>query len=185
MDIKEIENKVMKSKNKANLHGLNFEIKTSNLNNLILKKYDKVKISNNKYGWYLSHKHDENEYLYFEQGGLKQFIQKTFNKTLIRNVDEAYLKITPEKKYLIIVEKKFQNCEGSVEEKLLLGSYFKQEYSKILGDDYVVDYVYCVSAFLKNKFVSKLNKYKIILEIFKDNNIKILYGDDENYFNEL
>ena len=52
----------------------------------------------------------------------------------------------------------------------------------VLGAEFEVFYGFCVSAFLKNKLVSNEKKYIILNIIFKETNIAVLFGDDENYF---
>ena len=50
--------------------------------------------------------------------------------------------------YLIkILEKKEQNVEGSVIDKLLSGPSFKREYELVLGSGFEVHYAFCVSSF--------------------------------------
>jgi len=51
-----------------------------------------------------------------------------------------------------------------------------------LGSEFSVFYGFCVSEFLKNKLVSNNKKYTILNSIFNENNIAVLFGDDENYF---
>jgi hypothetical protein len=51
-----------------------------------------------------------------------------------------------------------------------------------LGPEFSVFYGFCVSEFLKNKLVSNSKKYITLNTIFNENNIMVLFGDDENYF---
>jgi len=48
-----------------------------------------------------------------------------------------------------------------------------------------VQYCLCVSEFLKKKIISTEKKYTILNTIFSENNIAVLFGDDENYFETL
>jgi len=48
-----------------------------------------------------------------------------------------------------------------------------------------VSYAFCVSKFLQNKFESNQFKYNNILKIMNDDNIKLFYGEDENYLDIL
>ena len=61
------------------------------------------------------------------------------------------------------------------------------EYEKMLStmNNLTVSYAFCVSKFLQDKFDSDQVKYKIIKEIMIEDDIKIFYGDDENYFDCL
>ena len=49
----------------------------------------------------------------------------------------------------------------------------------------IVSYAFCVSTFLQNKLESDLIKYKIYKEIMNEDNIKMFYGEDKNYFDDL
>ena len=49
----------------------------------------------------------------------------------------------------------------------------------------IVSYVHIFGQFLQNKLTSGTIKYKIWNEIFMEDNIKLLFGDDENYFETL
>jgi hypothetical protein len=51
-----------------------------------------------------------------------------------------------------------------------------------LGSKFTVFYGFCVSEFLKKKLVSNEKKYITLNTIFNENNIVVLFGDDENYF---
>jgi hypothetical protein len=90
------------------------------------------------------------------------------------------------------LEKKNQNVEGSVEDKLKTGQFNKKEYEKMLkktieSKKYKLNiyYAFCVSKFLQNKFESKQIKYINMLEIMKEDDIKIFYGEDKNYLDIL
>ena len=88
-------------------------------------------------------------------------------------------------KVIKILEKKEQNVEGTVETKLWSGPSLKREYELVLGDEFEVFYGFCVNDFLKNKLISTEKKYTILNIIFKENNITVLFGDNENYFETL
>ena len=42
-----------------------------------------------------------------------------------------------------------------------------------------------MSEFLKKKVTSNDKKYTILNTIFQENNIEVLFGDDENYFEKI
>lgn len=75
--------------------------------------------------------------------------------------------------------------EGSVETKLWSGPSLKREYELVLGIGFEVFYGFCVSEFLKNKLVSNVKKYVILNTILNENNITVLFGDDETYFETI
>jgi len=86
------------------------------------------------------------------------------------------------RKVIIILEKKEQRVEGSVETKLWSGPSLKREYELVLGSEFEVHYGFCISSFLKEKMVSNDKKYTILNTILNESNIAVLYGDDDNYF---
>jgi predicted small secreted protein len=105
---------------------------------------------------------------------------------LFRCPDEAYIiEYTNGVKVIKILEKKEQNVEGSVETKLWSGPSLKREYELVLGNGFTVVYGFCVSKFLKDKIIVSDKKFTILNTIFNENNIEVLFGDDENYFETL
>ena len=170
------------------LNGLFFENKTSIEKNLIKKKFNKVIINKNKYGYYYEYIKENNKIIYLTQSGFKLYFKKNFNIDVYKHPDEAFLIISNNEYYLKILEKKNQNVEGSIEDKLKTGFFNKREYEKMLVNithKFNVDYAFCISKFLQAKFQSNNIKYNNIKEIMDDDNIKIFYGDDKNYFNTL
>lgn len=113
-------------------------------------------------------------------------MKNKYNIELFRCPDEAYIiEYNNGKKVIKILEKKEQNVEGSVETKLWSGPSLKKEYEIMLGENFEVHYGFCVSEFLKKKLTSNEKKYTILNSILNENNITVLYGDDENYFEKL
>lgn len=86
--------------------------------------------------------------------------------------DEAY--IDNSKKAVYIIEKKFQQTPGSVDEKLQTGPFKKHHYSKLFPN-YKVHYIYCLSDWFKRE------EYTSVLEYLSDSNIPIFWGNDTNY----
>lgn len=174
----------------TNYYGKEFENKSDNqrrlLNNGYIKK-EFTDINNNKvYGYYLSKTFEDKTIIFVLQNGLKTYIMTNYNIELFRCPDEAYIiEYNNGDKILKILEKKEQNVEGSVENKLWAGPAFKDEYDYMLGSIFKVEYGFCVSNFLKNKLTSNKNKYIILNKIFKKHNIVVLFGDDADYFERL
>jgi hypothetical protein len=56
-----------------------------------------------------------------------------------------------------------------------------------INKDYIFDvsYAFCLSLFLQNKLESNTPKYNIIKEIMIEDDIKIFYGEDDKYFDNL
>jgi hypothetical protein len=100
--------------------------------------------------------------------------------------DEAYIiEYLSGRKIIKILEKKMQNREGSVETKIFAGPSLKREYELMFGSAFEVQYGFCVSGFLQKKMTSGTKKYNNLLQILKEHNISVLFGDDANYFETL
>ena len=85
--------------------------------------------------------------------------------------DEAYIDLT--NKHLFIIEKKFQQRPGSVEEKIQTG-HFKQIHYNKLFPNYDVKYIYCLNEWFKNGFESEL-------EYLEQFGINVFWGDSDSY----
>jgi hypothetical protein len=179
-------NKTMTDRKLALDNGRKFEDKT-NIPLLemgyIRKKYKKNK---NTYDYYLELNIDDKKIIFVMQSGLKSYIKYKYDIDLFRCPDEAYIvEYTDGRKIIKILEKKEQNVEGSVETKLWAGPSLKREYEIMLGDIFEVEYGFCVNDFLHNKILSNNKKYVILNQILNENNIKVLYGDNDDYRDTL
>jgi hypothetical protein len=170
----------------TNYYGKMFEEKTNNQQRLLEMGYTKnsfTKNSKKAYDYYLSKTVEDKTIVFVLQNGLKMYMKNKYNIELFRCPDEAYIiEYTSGRKVIKILEKKEQNVSGSVEPKLWSGPSLKREYELVLGVEFEVFYGFCVSEFLKNKIISNEKKYTILNTIFNENNIAVLFGDDENYF---
>lgn len=170
----------------TNYYGKKFEEKTNNQQRLIEMGYIKnsfTKKPKKAYDYYLSKTFDDKSIVFVLQNGLKMYMKNKYNIDLFRCPDEAYIiEYTSGRKVIKILEKKEQNVNGSVETKLWSGPSLKREYELVLGEEFEVFYGFSVSGFLKNKLISNEKKYTILNTIFNENNIAVLFGDDENYF---
>jgi len=177
----------------TNFFGKLFEEKTNNepilLNNGYIK-YNLINKPTKQHHYYLS-KNLENKIITFTlQNGFKLYMKKKYNINeinLFRHPDEVYIIEDKVKNKIIIkiLEKKSQNVEGSVETKLLSSISLKREYELALGNQFEIHYGLCLNNFLKKKMISSEKKYIIWNIIFNENNIKLLFGDDSNYFETL
>jgi hypothetical protein len=174
----------------TNLYGKKFEEKTNNQIRLLEDGYIKnsftTKNPKKAYDFYLSKKCEDRNIVFVLQNGLKLYMKNKYNIELFRCPDEAYIiEYVTGKKVIKILEKKEQNVEGSVETKLWSGPSLKREYELIVGNEFEVHYGFCLSDFLKKKIISNEKKYMILNIIFNENNIAVLFGDDENYFETI
>jgi hypothetical protein len=180
---------------KTNINGLTFEAKTSIEKKLEENKFIKCIINEkSKYGYYFEFNNDEKTIIYLTQSGFKIYFKNKFNINVYKYPDEAFIIIKNEKYNIKILEKKNQNVEGSVEDKLKTGQFNKREYELILiqkieslfcKNKVSIDYAFCISNFLQKKFESNQEKYNNIKTIMMDDNIKIFYGDDDDYFDNI
>jgi hypothetical protein len=170
----------------TNLYGKRFEEKTNNQDRLLAHGFEKKSFTpkpKKAYDYYLSKTFEDKSIIFVLQNGLKQYMKKKYDIDLFRCPDEAYIiEYTDGRKVIKILEKKEQNVEGSVETKLWSGPSLKREYQLVLGDSFEVHYGFCVSDFLKKKFTSTDKKYIILKTILDEQDIPVLYGDDEDYF---
>jgi hypothetical protein len=172
----------------TNLNGRTFEAKTDNETRLLENGFVRKNIpgSNTKYGFYLIKEKSPTESItYLTQGGLKAYFNHFFNKEMCRAPDEAYLFKNGDNYTLKILEKKNQNTEGSVDTKLLAGRGFIDEYEFLLGDNFTVRYAFCISEFLKKKYIADCEKAKALRHINEKYGIVVLFGDDANYYEKL
>ena len=170
----------------TNYYGKKFEEKTNNEQRLLKIGYIKYSFTQKPkkaYDYYLSKTFETKTIVFVLQNGLKMYMKNKYNITMFRCPDEAYIiEYTSGRKVIKILEKKEQNVEGSVETKLWSGPSLKREYQLVLGPEFEVFYGFCVSEFLKQKLISDEKKYTTLNAIFNENNIVVLFGDDENYF---
>jgi hypothetical protein len=173
---------------KTNHNGKAFEQKTDNERRLLSDGYiyKSIPKKKGKYAYYLE-KINENRTIHFViQNGLKCYMKHFHKREMCRNVDEAYIIIENTTITVKILEKKNQNTSGSMEEKLLLGHYFKfVEYPFCLGERFHVEYAFCISTFIKKNYNSNKLKWKIIKYENEKNNIPVLFGDDDDYYYTL
>jgi hypothetical protein len=172
----------------TNLYGKKFEEKTNNENRLIEQGYQKKSFSPKpkKTDYYLIKEFPDRTNYFVLQNGLKTFVKNRYETELWRCPDEAYIiEFKSGRRVIKVLEKKEQNVEGSVETKLWSGPSLKREYQLALGPSFEVHYGYCVSSFLQNKLISTEKKYTTFMTILHESNIAVLFGDEDNYFQEL
>jgi hypothetical protein len=90
--------------------------------------------------------------------------------------DEAY--IDPEKRIAFIIEKKFQQTSGSVDEKIQTGHFKKFQYERLFPN-FKIYYVYCLSEWFKK------DEYKSTLIYLRENGIPIFWGSSETYKDDI
>ena len=168
----------------TNYYGKDFEKRTNNEERLLNSGYEKINATRS--GYYISKTLKDKKIVFVLQNGLKKYVKSKYNIQLFRCPDEAYIiEYDTGRKVILIIEKKEQNVEGSVETKLWSGPALKREYELVLGSDFEVIYCFCVNNFLKKKLISQEKKFLTLNVILEENNITSLFGEDDDYFQKL
>jgi hypothetical protein len=163
----------------TNENGKKFEQDTNSEVHLLKENFTK-----NSFG--LSKTFEDKTVTFTAQAAFKKFIKAKYNRDVCRHPDEAFIvEFKLGRKLVIIIEKKAQNVQGSVETKLWAAPSLKREYEICLGDDFEVCYGLCLNGILANWLVSDQLKYKILLQILLENKIKFFNGCKEDYFEKL
>lgn len=89
--------------------------------------------------------------------------------------DECY--VDENKKNIFIIEKKFQQCSGSVCEKIQTYDFKLWQYSRQFPE-YNIIYIYCLSTWFKLNCIAEL-------EYLDYKHISYFFGDDENYKKQI
>lgn len=171
----------------TNRNGLAFEQLTCMYKNLVDKGYTRVTMNGlGKNSFYLQKTVADKTIVYTTKIGLKHYIFNTFGLVIHKQPDEAYIVHDPLGVRLYIVEKKFQNVCGSVEEKLLACDGIKRMYSNVVGNVMSVHYIFCLSAYFKKMFTDTPSaKSKLVEKIITEYGVEILYGEDPGYLHQL
>jgi hypothetical protein len=91
--------------------------------------------------------------------------------------DEAY--VDPEQKIIFIIEKKFQQGPGSVDEKIQTSHFKLKHYKKLFPNYNKIYYMYCLSDWFKR------DEYKSSLEYLEDEKIPVFWGSSETYKQDM
>ena len=166
---------------KTNENGKEFEKITSIEEHLEKNNFKKVKFGlGTSHYYYIS---EDNAITYFTQQGLKK-MYKEFN--IWRYPDEAYMITKNGTTVLKILEKKNQNAEGSVDEKLQCGEFRKREYHEMFkGTIDKVELAFCLSEWFYKRINNNEDKWNFLKSELKKNNIPVFCGSSETYIQEL
>ena len=167
---------------KTNENGKEFEKITSIEDFLESQNFKKVKFGTGiSHYYYIS---ENKEITYFTQQGLKKMYQGTFD--IWRYPDEAYLVTRNGKTVLKILEKKNQNAEGSVDEKLQCGEFRKREYYEMFkGTIDKIELAFCLSEWFYKRINNAEDKWKFLKNELHRQNIPVFCGGSETYIHEL
>jgi hypothetical protein len=162
----------------TNKNGLSYEVMT-NLESLYSEcnKNKKDKTSIIKFNGY------ENELVNANKSTLHKYMQNIGEKNSslksaagCKEPDEAYIDL--KRKIIFIIEKKFQQTPGSVDEKIQTAAFKKYHYTNLFPN-FKIHYIYCLSDWFKH------DEYKSILDYLLEINIPVFWGNDEEYKNNI
>lgn len=91
--------------------------------------------------------------------------------------DEAY--VDPEQKIVFIIEKKFQQGPGSVDEKIQTSDYKLYHYKKLFPNYNKIYYMYCLSDWFKR------DEYTDSLIYLEEKKVPVFWGSSESYKQEM
>jgi hypothetical protein len=166
----------------TNHNGLNYEDITSldtHITVLCEETYGKGK---NGKGYKVKFNENGKTFIKLCKSGLFLYMQ---TKNEINNIipasgckqpDEAF--INEEDKTLFIIEKKFQQTTGSVDEKIQTGVFKKYHYSQLFNN-YKIIYIYCLSDWFKKI------EYSSVLKYLNENGVPIYFGSDIDYKDKI
>ena len=157
----------------TNKHGLRFE-KFTNLNTKQTLKYTKDNYECCKF------KNSNKEFICVSGTKLFDYMKNKGEMSDIKPAkgckrpDEAYI---DSDKNIFIIEKKYQQRPGSVEEKIQTG-HFKQNHYNKLFPNYNVKYIYCLNNWFKHNFEAEM-------EYLEECGVKVFWGDNKYYKNKI
>lgn len=153
----------------TNAHGLHFE-QTTSLNDALINNGYRVALNGSVYnseGELIGYSKSKREFIQFLKD--RKVDLSVNSDTLLP--DDTFINEINQTVY--IIEKKFQSCAGSVDEKLQTCLYKKRQYNKLLFQiDYDVVYTYILNDWFRQA------KYKDVLRFIDD--VGCYY-----FFNEL
>ena len=115
-----------------------------------------------------------------QQANLFKCMKDKMNRDIVKahgckNPDECY--IDEELKNIFIIEKKFQQCSGSVCEKIQTPDFKLWQYSRTFPD-YTIIYIYCLSDWFKKNCIAEL-------EYLDFKKIPYFWGSSETYKDDI
>jgi len=158
---------------KTNENGIPYE-KITDLDDKI------IIIEKNKFSNIIKFNDNEKSFIKTKQANLFKCMKDKINTNIkkahgCKNPDECY--IDEEFKNIFIIEKKFQQCSGSVCEKIQTPDFKLWQYSRTFPD-YTIIYVYCLSDWFKKNCIAEL-------EYLNFKKIPYFWGSSETYKDDI
>jgi hypothetical protein len=154
-------------------NGLPYEILTDLEDRITI--VEKTKFSN-----IIKFNNSEKIFIKTKKYNLFKYMKEEINKNIVKahgckNPDECY--IDKKMKNIFIIEKKFQQCSGSVCEKIQTPDFKVWQYSRTFPD-YNIIYIYCLSEWFKKNCIAEL-------EYLDFKNIKYFWGNSKTYKDDI
>jgi len=145
-------------------------------------EHTKTKFGKGKNHVYHLFKYKDLEFCILKKNGLPKYLKDEFNSTYGKSLEPDECLLNKKEKTIIVLEKKFQQRTGSVDEKIQTGDCKRWEYKK-LYPGYKIIYIYVLSDWFRQK------KYKLDIQYLSENKINVVFGSDpcylENLFNNI
>ena len=156
----------------TNINGLKFEEVVD-----LKDRYESIQPSRNGIGSEVKFKGHLRTFIKVSKSALHKYMEKIGEKNMTLKLaagcklpDEAYIDL--ERNIVFVIEKKFQQESGSVDEKLQTGC-FKQSHYKGLFPNFKIYYMYCLSDWFKS------DDYESVLKYLTDGGIPVFWGHSE------
>lgn len=159
----------------TNANGLPFE-KNTELNHhfMILDEEQFGKGKNDKYEKFVI---NDKQYYCLSKRGLKNFLKEHYKKPS-KSLEPDEVLVDKENKKIFIIEKKFQQCAGSVDEKLQTVDFKLWSYRRQYPE-FEIYFTYVVNTWFKQPC------YNDLMDYLKYKNIRVLWGEEKDYFESL
>lgn len=157
----------------TNKNGLSYE-ELTDLNNRI------TILEKNEFSTKIIFDNNKKSFLKTKQSNLFKCMKDNININIkkahgCKNPDECY--IDKELKNMFIIEKKFQQCSGSVCEKIQTPDFKLWQYSRTFPD-YNIIYIYCLSDWFKKNCIAEL-------EYLDFKKIRYFWSNSETYKDDI
>jgi len=167
-----------------------FEKKTDNAPRLLVQGYQRHKLNRNVNGYYLQKFFKDRVITYLVKSGLDSFMKKYYGVVFERHPDEAYLiEFENGKKVLKILDKRSQNMDEAIDNKLWCGKSLKRDFEIVLEwdniENFTIEYAFCLNEFLTEKYTSDNPKYLRLNQINVEDDIPVFFGEEQYYFERL
>jgi hypothetical protein len=154
---------------KTNANGLPYEEMTDLKTEYTIKKEE-------KHAQVIQFDNDDREFIMTQKSHFMKYMKDEIDLSVskahgCKQPDECFIDV--QAKRCFIVEKKFQQCGGSVCEKIQTSEFKLWQYSRTFPD-YKIIYVYCLSDWFKKNC-------KAELEYLSEKNVPVFWGNDKQY----